>query len=103
NVVEEEGLLGHVAAAGAVLASEIRRLAPAGTVAEVRGRGFLCGVRVAPGIEPQAVALAMLRRGVLASTAGADAVRFTPPFVATAADLDEGVKVLAEALEEVAP
>jgi acetylornithine aminotransferase len=103
DVVEEDGLLAHVAEAGAVLASEIRRLAPPGTVAEVRGRGFLCGVRVAPGIEPQAVALAMLRRGVLASTAGADAVRFTPPFVATAADLDEGVKVLAEALEEVAP
>ena len=40
----------HVRATGELLRDEVTRLAPTGTLVDVRGRGFLCGFQVAEGI-----------------------------------------------------
>ncbi len=103
DTIDGDGLLRNVTTMGGLLRTEVARLAPAGTLAEVRGRGLLNGFQVAEGIAAHDVAMAMLRRGVLSSTAGPDTVRFTPPYTVTAAEVDEAVKALADALEEVAP
>lgn len=101
--IEEEGLLAHVAATGELLRAEVARLAPAGAIAEVRGRGFLCGFELAEGLAVGEVLAALRARGVLASPAGTGAVRFTPPFVFGGDDVDVAAKAFADALAEVAP
>ena len=102
DTIERDGLLANVAAMGELLRAEVARLAPAGSLVEVRGRGLLNGFQVAHGIAAHDVVMAMLRRGALASTAGPDTVRFTPPYTITAAEVDEAVKALSDALGEVA-
>jgi acetylornithine aminotransferase len=102
ETIERDHLLANVVAMGTLQRNEVARLAPAGTVVEVRGRGLLNGVQVAPGIAAHDVAMSMLRRGVLASTAGPDTIRFTPPYTIAAAEVGEAAAALADALEEVA-
>jgi acetylornithine/succinyldiaminopimelate/putrescine aminotransferase len=101
DTVAAEGLLANVTAMGALLRDEVARLAPAGALAEIRGDGLLCGFRVHASTAP-AVVQALLARGVLASTAGPDVVRCTPPFTIGPEEIDEGAKVLAAALEDAA-
>jgi len=101
DTIEAEGLLANVAAMGALLRDEVARLAPAGALAEVRGDGLLCGFRMHGSTAP-AVVEASLARGVLASTAGPDVVRCTPPFTIGPDEIDEGAKALAAALEDAA-
>jgi acetylornithine aminotransferase len=102
ETIERDDLLANVVAMGELLRAEVARLAPAGTLVEVRGRGLLNGFQVAEGLAAHDVAMAMLRRGVLASTAGPDTVRFTPPYTIAPAEVDVAAKALADALEEVA-
>lgn len=101
ETIEADALLSNVAAMGTLLRDEVARLAPTGVVTEIRGDGLLCGFRV-PGPRAAAVVLALLARGVLASTAGPDVVRCTPPFTINPDEIDEGAKALAAALEDVA-
>ncbi|HEX6843738.1 MAG TPA: aminotransferase class III-fold pyridoxal phosphate-dependent enzyme [Actinomycetota bacterium] len=102
DTIDEEGLLAHVDDMGTFLRDEVTRLAPAGALREVRGRGLLCGFQLAEGLLPDAVLAALRARGVLASQAGVDAVRFTPPYVIGRPDVEEAAVALAGALEEVA-
>jgi len=102
DTIDEENLLANVETMGRLLRTEVARLAPDGTLAEIRGAGLLLGFQVAAGIAAGDVVTALRGRGVLASTAGADVVRFTPPYTIAAAEVDEAAKALAAALEEVA-
>jgi len=99
DTIEADDLLANVAAMGALLRGEVARLAPAGLLAEIRGDGLLCGFRL-PGANAAAVVQALLARGVLASTAGPDVVRCTPPFTIGPDEIDEGAKALAAAFED---
>ena len=101
DAIEEEDLLANVTATGELLRAEVARLAPAGALAEVRGRGFLCGFQLADGSAVGDVLAALRARGVLASSAGAGAVRFTPPFVFGAEHVDVVAKAFAGSLGEV--
>jgi acetylornithine aminotransferase len=100
DTIEADDLLANVAAMGALLRDEVARLAPAGVLAEIRGDGLLCGFRM-HGPDAPSVVQALLARGVLASTAGPDVVRLTPPFTIGADEIDEGAKALGAALEDV--
>ena len=101
DTIAADDLLANVSAMGALFRDEVARLAPGGAVAEVRGDGLLCGFRL-PAPKAAAVVQALLARGVLASTAGPDVVRCTPPFTIGPDEIDEGAKALAAALEDVA-
>ena len=101
ETIVDEGLLAHVEATGELLRGEVARLAPAGALAEVRGRGFLCGFQLSDAAAVGDVLAALRARGVLASSAGSGAVRFTPPFVLKAEHVDVVAKAFAEALDEV--
>ncbi len=100
DAIAADDLLTNVMAMGALLRDEVARLAPDGAVAEVRGDGLLCGFRL-PAPTAAVVVQALLARGVLASTAGPDVVRCTPPFTIGPDEIDEGAKALAAALEDV--
>ncbi len=102
DAIERDGLLANVAAMGELFRAEIVRLAPSGTVREVRGRGLLVGVALAGGIDAEAAVGAVRRRGVLVSIAGIDVIRATPPFTIGAGEIDEAAKAIAGALAEVA-
>ena len=88
------------------LATEV---APLEGVAEVRQRGVMCGIEVAPAIdEPfpagwrtgRAVALAARRRGVIVRPLG-DVVVLNPALVMSSAEADELIAAVAESIVEV--
>ncbi len=102
DTIDEEDLMANVTAMGARFRADVARLAPEGALASIRGAGLLLGFEVASTIRAIDVVTALRARGVLASTAGTDVVRFTPPFTIGPAEVDEAAKALAAALEEVA-
>jgi acetylornithine aminotransferase len=102
DAIDADDLLSNVAAMGALLRGDIERLAPDGALTDVRGAGLLLGFEVAPPATAADVVTSLRRRGVLASTAGPDVVRFTPPYTIGPAEVDEAAKALAAALAEVA-
>jgi acetylornithine aminotransferase len=103
DTIADDDLLTNVATMGALVRDEVARLAPYGTLAAIRGAGLLLGFQVAPALDATDVVTALRARGVLASAAGTDVVRFTPPYTVDAASVDEAAKAMAAALEEVAP
>jgi acetylornithine/N-succinyldiaminopimelate aminotransferase len=68
-------------------------------VKSVRGAGLLIGVELevpdAPGVVAEA-----LRRGLVVNAPRPDTIRIAPPFVITEQQLDEGVRILGEAIAE---
>jgi acetylornithine/N-succinyldiaminopimelate aminotransferase len=71
-------------------------------VAEVRGRGFLVGVRLArPGPDAADLLKAARDRGLLVNAIGAEVIRLAPPLTLTAAEADEAVARLGAALAAV--
>jgi acetylornithine aminotransferase len=69
-------------------------------VSDVRGRGLLIGVQLARPVAHELV-LALLAEGVLATEAGPDVVRLSPPLVVGPEDVDAAVGALASALESL--
>jgi acetylornithine aminotransferase len=100
--IDQADLLANVRSMGALLRAEVARLAPAGTLVDIRGAGLLLGFEAAPGIAAADVVTALRGRGVLASTAGRNTIRCTPPFTIGRDEVDEASKAFAMALDEVA-
>jgi acetylornithine/N-succinyldiaminopimelate aminotransferase len=100
DIIEDEGLLERVSSAGDYLGQRLAALVRQHpTVAlEARGRGLLRGVRIAGA--PATVIARARERGVLLSIAGADVIRFAPPFVVERAHLDEAVDALTAIVAE---
>ena len=94
DVIERDGLLAHVRAAGGELAAV---LAEVPGVAEVRGRGLLLGAAVPSGRAP-AVADAALDGGVIVNACTSDTIRCAPPLIIEATDMAQAGPVLAAAL-----
>jgi LysW-gamma-L-lysine/LysW-L-ornithine aminotransferase len=84
--------------AGAAFLERLR--ARVGGSCAVRGVALMAGV--VAGARRDEVLKGLQRRGVIAIPAGLDVVRFLPPFVAAAEDLDRAADLLAETLAEVA-
>ncbi len=99
DIIEEEGLLANVAKASEHLAKRLGELVTEfpGQAIEVRGRGLLMGLAVAK--LPANVVAACRAQGLLCSVAGANVVRFVPPYNVTTAELDEAVQIVRKALE----
>jgi acetylornithine/N-succinyldiaminopimelate aminotransferase len=93
----EGGLLERSAQVGAHLRSRLEALRPGGRVAAVRGRGLLLGV-VVKGVKAGEVMALARQRGLLVNAIGDDVLRLAPPLVVSAAEADEAVHILGEAL-----
>ena len=70
-------------------------------VKEVRGRGLLLGVELSYDAAP--VVTRCRERGMLCNLAGERTVRFAPPYIITLDELDEGLRILEDAVVTVAP
>jgi len=100
DIMEAEGLVGRVARMGELLAQKLGELVAAfpGHALEVRGRGLLRGVAVAGNAAP--VVGRCREQGLLLSVAGANVVRFAPPYIVEEGHLDEAVAILRGVLAE---
>jgi acetylornithine/LysW-gamma-L-lysine aminotransferase len=96
NYIESEGLPQRAAELGVRLMDELKAI-PSPLVREVRGLGLMVGVELKGKSAPYLAALA--ERGVLALSAGATVMRFLPPLVISAEDVDTVVQQVAAVLE----
>lgn len=95
EVLETERLPQNAAARGAQLMAGLRAV-DAPLVREVRGLGLMVGVELKCQASPYLAALT--GRGVLAFTAGATVMRFLPPLVISADEIDTVVEQVAHVL-----
>jgi acetylornithine aminotransferase len=65
-------------------------------VKEVRGRGLIMGLQLSQ--DPTSIVTAARERGLLIITAGTNTLRFVPPLTITEDQLNEGIKILEEAM-----
>ena len=68
-------------------------------VQEIRGRGLLLGLRLSR--DPTPVVTAARERGLLVITAGTNTLRFAPPLIITPDQIDDGMKILSDAMQAV--
>jgi acetylornithine/N-succinyldiaminopimelate aminotransferase len=92
----EQGLLEEVTARGEQFRAgleDLQRRHPA--VQEVRGRGLMLGLRTERGPDVQK---ALFDRGLITNCTAGDVVRFLPPYVVTAAEIDRALEILDQTL-----
>ena len=70
-------------------------------VTDVRGRGLLVGVELSYDAGP--VVTRCRERGMLCNLAGDRTVRLAPPYIVTLEELNEGVRILEDAIAALAP
>ena len=100
DLIESEGLIERVNEAGTYLASALDDLVAEfpGHVLEARGRGLLRGVAVSG--SPVNVVAKCREKGMLLSVAGANVVRFAPPYIVERKHLDEAIGILRAVLAD---
>ena len=100
EIIDSEGLLDRVHQAGQYLGNKLADLVKEfpGHVTDTRGRGLLRGIAVA-GAAAQ-VTTRCREKGMLVSIAGANVIRFAPPFIVERHHLDEAVSILRSALAD---
>ena len=101
ETIQEDQLLANAVEQGERLRSKLRSLADGSSlVNDVRGRGLLIGAQLARPVAHELV-LSLLAEGVLATEAGPDVVRLSPPLVVGPEDVDAAVGALASVLESL--
>lgn len=99
SVLLDEGLLARAAEAGRYFIEKLRVLqAKHASILDVRGKGLLLGVEMDR--EVAGILTRCSEKGLLVATAGTHVVRFVPPLVITAAEIDRAVEILDGVLEE---
>ena len=100
EIIDEEKLLDKVTTTGEYLGEQLLSLVKEfpGHAVDARGRGLLRGVAVS-GTAANVTARCR-EKGMLVSVAGANVIRFAPPFIVERAQVDEGVGILRSVLAE---
>jgi 4-aminobutyrate aminotransferase len=100
----EGGLVENAAARGEQAMAGLRDIQARfpKSVLDVRGLGLMIGVEFADPRIAEEVQLAAFKRGLLVLECGKQTVRMCPPLVASAEDIDTGVRIFGEAVEVVA-
>ncbi len=99
DVIDTPAVLGNVAERHRQLEAELEADR---AVAEIRGRGLMIGLALAPGIEAAAVARRALELGVVVNAPNPETIRLLPPLTISAGELGEGLARLREALADAA-
>lgn len=68
-----------------------------GLVSEIRGKGLILGLQLTE--DPTKIVKAARERGLLVITAGTNTLRFVPSLLITEEEIQEGLKVVEEAIE----
>jgi acetylornithine/succinyldiaminopimelate/putrescine aminotransferase len=66
-------------------------------IREVRGKGLMIALQL--DIEASDIVNECLKRGLLINSTGGKTLRFVPPLIVTARDVDHAIKVLGEVME----
>jgi 4-aminobutyrate aminotransferase len=102
--LSDEGLVANAAARGAQGLAGLQRLADRhpGLVREARGVGLMLGIELDTAANAGALQWASFVRGLLVLECGQSAVRLSPPLVVSEEEMATGLRILSEALAEVA-
>lgn len=95
DVLADDDLLAGVLAAGELFLAGLRGLQ---AVSEVRGRGLMIGVTLATGLDAPAARDRSLEAGLVLNCPGPGMLRFLPPLVVGAAEVDEALAILGRSL-----
>jgi len=98
GLVENARLRGDQALAALLQTAD----AHAGLIREVRGRGLMIGVEFDTPEHAEEVQWAAFQRGLLVLECGRSAVRLSPPLTVSEAEMSMGLRLLAEAVSDVA-
>lgn len=99
EVIERDGLLENVKQRGEQLRTALRKLAADyPTIVDVRGGGLMVGMEC-KGTDAGEIVNACLKEGLLVNVAGGSTVRFVPPLIVTAQDVESAVSRIKDALE----
>ena len=101
EIMDEEKLIENAALVGAHLLSQLETLAKEmpEKVTKARGRGLMCALDLPSGAMRDAVVKALFDRGVMILPCGERSIRFRPPLDVRAAEVDEGLDHLRQALK----
>lgn len=104
HTIEREGLLQNVQARGEQLRKQLRAIANQfpNLFTEVRGWGLINGIELSAetAITSIDVVKAAMERGLLLVPAGPKVVRFVPPLIVSAAEVDEAAGIFGEAIRD---
>jgi acetylornithine/N-succinyldiaminopimelate aminotransferase len=96
KIIEDEKLLDHIRETGAYFKSRLEELRDLPVVKEIRGIGLMLAVELnVPGKD---YVRQMLDRGFIINCTHETALRFLPPFIITAKQVDKVVRALREVL-----
>lgn len=99
QAIDDEALVERAATVGAYLGEALATLSDLPGVGAVRGRGLLRGLAVDPTMVDRAIVRQeAMDRGLLLTQAGPDALRLTPPLIASQAHVDDAIERLRGAL-----
>jgi predicted acetylornithine/succinylornithine family transaminase len=100
EIIDAEKLLDRVTSTGEYLGEQLKSLVKEfpGHAVDTRGRGLLRGVAVSG--TASNVTARCREKGLLVSVAGANVIRFAPPFIVERAQVDEGIGILRSVLAE---
>jgi acetylornithine/N-succinyldiaminopimelate aminotransferase len=96
ELVDRPGVLRSVRELGTRLCAGLETI---GGIAEVRGRGLMVGVTLVDGLDAAAAQARCLEWGLVVNVPGPGMLRFLPPLVVTADDVDRAVETVAAALD----
>lgn len=106
KTVEREGLLANAMARGEQLRQGLRAIAARypHLIVEVRGWGLINGLVLNSDVELNAIGLVkeMMELGLLLVPAGLKVVRFVPPLIVGADEVDEALRIVEEAIGRMA-
>lgn len=97
EVLEEERLAENAQCLGEILRAELNRL-PKNIVTEVRGKGLLNAIIVAPGLDAWEICLKLKENGLLAKPTHGDKIRLAPPLVITEKELRQCIEIIGDTL-----
>lgn len=102
DMLIDEGLIERAEVIGAHLLDRLASI-KSPIIREVRGRGLFAGVELHRDLaSAEAVAVRLLRAGVLTKDTHRNTIRFAPPLIIDEAQVDWAVERLADVLEDVA-
>lgn len=99
-VLEDEHLIERAERLGRRLRERLKAMHHA-CVAEVRGKGLLIGVEIDPArADAHRICLKLMQRGLLTKDVHETVIRLAPPLTISEAELEAGIHILGEVLEE---
>lgn len=99
NTVSEKSFLDRVCHAGDYIRGAICSW-NSPIVKDVRGKGLMIGVQIDKSIKPFDIEVRCLEKGLCTTTAGSDVVRFLPPLNISDKEIEKGLAIFKEVLNE---